>query len=253
MSGMYGRALNATSPGETQRHGILWTIKQWKRLAHYMLHVRCAAFFDTLSREFLMLITMGRSEDIRLVLRRREPREMKDKKSNVANFLEAQWVRGKALPKGNRGTPWSDHPPTAIRKGGDAVMYHERSEMCGNRWQRIPLTMVARETKLNNRIVLASTGKRPVEIERSFCPHGHGSMMMQATPQQSLYWECSTCSTTSGLSLDGCDVSTCRPGELRGCRREHGSHEGRRDTVPLNVQGQLKDVDQEAYLQLIYE
>ena len=29
---------------------------------------------------------------------------------------------------------------------------------------------------------------------------------MQATPQQSLYWECSTCSTTSGLSLDGCDV-----------------------------------------------
>ena len=26
----YGRALNATSPGETQRHGTLWTIKQWK-------------------------------------------------------------------------------------------------------------------------------------------------------------------------------------------------------------------------------
>ena len=47
--------------------------------------------------------------------------------------------------------------------------------------------------------------------------------------------------------------STCRPGELRGCRREHGSHWGRRDTVPLNVQGQLKGVDQEACLQLIYE
>ena len=62
------------------------------------------------------------------------------------------------------------------------------------------------ETTLNNRTVLASTGKRPVEIERPFCPHGHGNMMMQATPQQSLYWECSTCSTTSGLSLDGCDV-----------------------------------------------
>ena len=29
---------------------------------------------------------------------------------------------------------------------------------------------------------------------------------VNATPQQSLYWECSTCSTTSGLSLDGCDV-----------------------------------------------
>ena len=45
--------------------------------------------------------------------------------------------------------------------------------------------------------------------------------------------------------------STCRPGELRGCRREHGSHWGRRDTVPLKVQGQLKGVDQEVCLQLI--
>ena len=47
--------------------------------------------------------------------------------------------------------------------------------------------------------------------------------------------------------------STCRPGELRGCRREHGSYWGRRDTVPLNVQGQLKGVDQEVRLLLIYE
>ena len=77
--------------------------------------------------------------------------------------------------------------------------------------------------------------------------------MMQATPQQTLYWECSTCSTTSGLSLDGCDVRLVDQGELRGCRREHGSHWGRRDTVPLNVQGQLEGVDQEACLQLIYE
>ena len=48
--------------------------------------------------------------------------------------------------------------------------------------------------------------KRQVETECSFCPHGHGIMTMQPTPQESLYWECSTCSTTSGLSLDGCDV-----------------------------------------------
>ena len=72
------------------------------------------------------------------------------------------------------------------------------------------------ETKLNNRTVLASTGKRPVEIERPFCPHGHGSMMMQATPQQSLYWKCSTCSTTSGLSLDGCDVRLVDWGSFEG-------------------------------------
>ena len=62
------------------------------------------------------------------------------------------------------------------------------------------------EMKLNNRKVLASTGKRPVEIERPFCPHGHGSMMMQAKPQQSPCWECSTYSTISGRSLDGWDV-----------------------------------------------
>ena len=101
MSGINGRALNATSPEGAQRHGTLWTIKQWKRLAHCMVYVRCAAFFDTLSREFLMLIPMGRSEDIRLALRR-EQREMKDMTSNVANFLEARWVRGKALPRGNQ-------------------------------------------------------------------------------------------------------------------------------------------------------
>ena len=33
MSENRGRALNATSPGEAQRHGTLWTIRQWKRLA----------------------------------------------------------------------------------------------------------------------------------------------------------------------------------------------------------------------------
>ena len=146
MSGIYGRALNAASPRETQRHGTLWTIKQWKPLAHYMVYVRCAALFDTLSREFLMLIPMGRSEDIPLALRRREQRETKDKKSNAANFLEAQWMRGKVLPRGNRGTPWKkapndcDHPPTAIQKGGNAVTYYERCELCGNRWYAFPRT-----------------------------------------------------------------------------------------------------------------
>ena len=47
--------------------------------------------------------------------------------------------------------------------------------------------------------------------------------------------------------------SNCRRGELRRCRREHGSHWRRRDTVPLNVQGRVKDADQEVYLQLIHE
>ena len=116
---------------------------------------------------------------------------------------------GKALPRSTRGTLWKkapndcDHPPTAIQKGGSPAMCYERCEMCGNRLQRIPLTVAARdpETTLNNRT-------------------GHESIT-QATPQQR--------------------------------RRKHGSHWGRRDTVPLKVQGQLKGVDQEACLQLIYE
>ena len=74
---------------------------------------------------------MGRSEDMRLALRRREQREMKDKKSNVANLLQAQWVRGKALPRGNWGTPSKkapndcDHPPNAVQNGGNTMMYSE--------------------------------------------------------------------------------------------------------------------------------
>ena len=97
-------------------------------------------------------------------------------------------------------------------------MYYERCELCGTGWQRIPLTMMTRDSKtmINNRTVLSSTGKRPVEIERSFCPDGHGSMMMQATPQQSLYWESSTCTATLGLSLDGCDVRLVDPGSFEG-------------------------------------
>ena len=58
------------------------------------------------------------------------------------------------------------------------------------------------ETVLNNRRALASAVNRPVKIERLFCPHGHRNMMMQATPQQSLDWKCSTF-INSGLSLDG--------------------------------------------------
>ena len=146
-------------------------------------------------------------------------------------FWRLSGCAAKPFREATRGTPWKkapndcDHPPTATQNGGNSVMYYERCEMCGNRCQSIPLTMVARdpETKLNNRTVLASTGKRPVEIERAFCPHGHGSMMMQATQQQNLCWECSTCSTASGLSLDGCDVRLVDRVELRSCRREHGS------------------------------
>ena len=45
---------------------------------------------------------LGRPEDIQQAVRRREQREMENKKSTVANLLEVQCVRGKALPRGNR-------------------------------------------------------------------------------------------------------------------------------------------------------
>ena len=122
MSGIYGRAIEATSPGETQRHGTLWTIKQWKRLAHYILYVRCAAFFDTLAREFLMLIPMGRPEDIQLCITATGATRNEAPEEQCSEPLEAQWVRGKDLPSGNGRTSRKkaltdcDHPPSAIQK-----------------------------------------------------------------------------------------------------------------------------------------
>ena len=104
------------------QHGTSRTIKQWERLTHYMLYVRCAAFFDILAREFLAFIPLGRPDDIQFASRRQGQREMKKKRSNVANLLETQWVRGKASPKSNWGTPWEkapnecEHPPSAIQK-----------------------------------------------------------------------------------------------------------------------------------------
>ena len=81
--------------GDSTAWWTLWTTKQWKRLAHCMLYVRCAAFFDTLSREFLMLIPMGRSEDIRLALRRREQRQMNKRRAMLRTFWRLSGCKAK--------------------------------------------------------------------------------------------------------------------------------------------------------------
>ena len=110
------------------------------------------------------------------------------------------------------------------------------------------------ETTLNNRTTLASAGKRPVEIERPFCPTGRarehndvghatvGPLLEMLDMQFNL-------KTQPGRMR----CSTCGTGKFRGCRREHGSHWGPRDAVPLKVQGQLKGAGKEVTLQLIYE
>ena len=117
-SGICGRAIKATS----LRRGLSDMERRGRSNSGNVLHIPCcacdAALFDTLAQEFLMLIFTGRPKDLQLALRRREQREMKNQKSNVANFLEVQWMCGKAPPRRHRGTPWKkapndcDHPPS---------------------------------------------------------------------------------------------------------------------------------------------
>ena len=83
MSGICRRAIEASSPGETQRHGT--------------------------------------------EAKKKKKRKKQKKKSNVANLPVAHWVRGKALPRGNRRTPWKKAPNHCN---------HPPCEICGNRWQR---------------------------------------------------------------------------------------------------------------------
>ena len=221
-----------------QRHGVfqnherdIWTSSQCdpvperlNGLAHYMVYVRCAALFDTLSREFLLLITMGRSEDIRLALRRREE----------------QCCQSSGGTVGARQSLTERQPGNPVEEGAERLRpsnecFSERRQRCDvlgtmrDVWESVAthsLTMAARdpETKLDNRSVLASTGKRPVEIERPFCPHGHGEHddagHAAAEPLLGMLDVQYNLRTQPGRVR----CSTCRPGGLRGCRREHGSH-----------------------------
>ena len=226
-----------------------------------MVYVRCGAFFDTLSREFLMLLPMGRSEDIRLALRRREQREMKDMKRNVANLLEAQWVRGKALPRGNRRTLWKnspndcDHPPTAIQKG------RQRCDVL--RTMRDVWESVAAHSPDHG-----STGSRDeAEQSHSACVYREATGRDRTPLLSARTREHDNAGHAAAEPLLGmldvqynlrtqpgrCDVRLVDRENFEGADANMVTIGGRRDTVPLNAQGQLKDVDQEVYLQLIYE
>ena len=88
--------------------------------------------------------------------------------------------------------------------------------------------LVNRETTGRDRTLLLSTRTRE---------HDDAGNTTAESPL-----ECSTCRTTSGLSLDGCDVRL-------GWRSFEGVDanmvpNGEDETMPLNVQGQLKYVDQ---------
>ena len=86
--------------------------------------------------------------------------------------------------------------------------------------------MEARDSKttLNNRTVLSSTGKRLVEIERSFLStrtREHDDDAGHATAESlrmlDVHYDIRAQPGRVRRSPGG-------PGEIRGCRREHGSH-----------------------------
>ena len=138
------------------------------------------------------------------------------------------------------------------------MIYCERCELCGNRWQRIPLTILTRdsETARNNRALLSSTihtvkiktKKRPVEMERLFLPsrareHDNAGFATAESPLGMLDVQ-----YKNGAQPGRLRRASGGPGDLRGCGREHCSHRGERDPVPSNAQGQLKCVDQKSDL-----
>ena len=152
-----------------------------------------------------------------LALRRREQRDMKNKKSNVANFLEVQWVRGKTYSErqprntveegAERLRSSTDRDPEGRQRRDVLRTMRDVWEVGGS---AIPLAAVARDPEVipNNRTALASAGKRLVEIERPFVSawkqehddagHTAAESLLGMLDVQD--------NTNSGLSMDGCDV-----------------------------------------------
>ena len=119
-----------------------------------------------------------------------------------------------------------DHPPSAIQNGGNVVIDYERCELCGNRWQRIPLTMVARDSKttLNNRTVLsfnretACRDRTPLLSTRTR-EHDDAGHAAAEPPLGMLDVQHNIRAQPGRVRC-----APSGPGELRGCGREHGSH-----------------------------
>ena len=101
-------------------------------------------------------------------------------------------------------------------------MYGERCRDCGSRWQRIPIVITSIPVPLdNNRTARTSAGKKIVEIERPFCPNGHGGMNMRVTPPLNLLWACEKCQSKQNLSLDRRVVWVIDRVDLENHRRPH--------------------------------
>ena len=212
-----------------------------------MLHVQCAAVFDTLARDFLALIPVERLEDSQLASRRQEQRETRNNSRQSSRGL-AKRCREES----------GEHPGRSCNRLNPPTERDPEGRQCCDVQETVPtlceLVSVRPSDHFDacfgddaNRTAFTSARKRPAENERSFCPPGHGSMVMQVTPQQSLCWECSTYRTTSGLSLDGCDVRLVDKKNFVGVDANMVPI-GEDET--LNAHGLMKCVDQKIHLQM---
>ena len=141
--------------------------------------------------ELMMLITMGRPEDIQQGIAATGAIRVENKKRTVANIPEAHGT--------TRKSPTERRPGNPVEEGTGRLRSPTEGDPEGRQRGDLPRT---------TRDFLELTAAHL---------HGHGST------------------------------------EIGGRRREHGYHRGGRDHVFLRVHGQLKNVDQDAYLQLIYK
>ena len=238
----------ATSPGENQRQGTLWTTEQWKRFAHYVLYVRCAAFFDTVRGLPACIATTGATRD---------------------EEQEEQCCEPSGGPAGARQSLTERQQVNPVEEGAERLRSSTDCDPVRRQHCDVLRTMRdVRESVAAHSPDHGGTGSRDdAEQSHNACVHREATGR-DRTPLLSTRTQAHDDAghATAQPPLRMLDVqynlrnqpgrvrcSTCGPGELRGCRREHGSHWGRRNTVSLQVQQQLKGVDQEACLQLIYE
>ena len=225
MSGIYGRALNATSPGQAQRHGTLWTIKQWKRLP--TLHVVRAMRgilrhpgsvisdvdpHGTIGGHPACIATMGATRD---------------------EGQEEQCCESSGGSVGARQSLTERQPGNSVEEGAERLRpstecFPERRQLCDVlRTMRDVLESVAAHSPDHG-----STGPRDeaaqshsARVHREATTRDRTPLLSARTRENDDAGHAAAEPLLGMLDVQCHRVrcSTCRPGEIGGCRREHGS------------------------------
>ena len=137
-------------------------------------------------------------------------------KRNVANLLEAQWVRGKALPRGNRGNP--------VEEGAERL--RPSTECCSERRQRCDVLRTMRDVRES---VAApspdhgSAGSTDEAWTLAQCSRPQGSALLSTRTREHDDAGHAAAEPLLGmldvqyhLSLDGCDVQFVDRGSFEG-------------------------------------